>query len=122
MLRGNHMNEREETLCQNIIGLLQDDNISDTMKDKLIQLVSDICANKSNIEKRYASTLDIIQHIENIDFSLTVITHILEGTINNELGKSSDIIKFDSILSFAKYLNTLNSQLQEQVRLLKLKL
>lgn len=116
------MNEREETLCQNIIELLRDDNISYTMKDKLIQLVSDISANKSSIEKKCASTLDIIQHIENIDFSLTVITHILEGTINNELGKSSDIIKFDSILSFAKYLNTLNSQLQEQVRLLKLKM
>lgn len=118
------MNEREETLCQSIIELLRDDNIPDTMKDKLIQLVSDISANKSSIEKKCASTLtlDIIQHIENIDFSLTVITHILEGTINNELGKSSDIIKFDSILSFAKYLNTLNSQLQQQVRLLKLKL
>lgn len=116
------MNEREETLCQSIIELLRDNNIPDTMKDKLIQLVSDISANKSSIEKKCASTLDIIQHIENIDFSLTVITHILEGTINNELGKSSDIIKFDSILSFSKYLNTLNSQLQEQVRLLKLKL
>lgn len=116
------MNENEETLCEYIIGLLPDDNISDTMKDKLIQLVSDIAVNKSKNEDRGIATLDIIQQIENIDFSLTIITHILEGTINNELGKSSDIIKFDSILSFAKYLNALNSKLQEQVKLLKSKM
>lgn len=116
------MNEREESLCQSIIGLLRDDNIPDTMKDKLIQLVSDIAVNKSNTKDQCKSTLDIIQQIENIDFSLAIITHILEGTINNELGKSSDIIKFDSILSFAKYLNALNSQLQEQVKLLKSKM
>lgn len=116
------MNENEETLCEYIIGLLPDDNISDTMKDKLIQLVSDISVNKSKTEDCCIATLDIIQQIENIDFSLTIITHILEGTINNELGKSSDIIKFDSILSFAKYLNALNSKLQEQVKLLKSKM
>lgn len=115
------MNEYEETLCEYIIGLLPDDNISDNMKDKLIQLVSDIAVNKSKTEDGCIATLDIIQQIENIDFSLTIITHILEGTINNELGKSSDIIKFDSILSFAKYLNALNSKLQEQVKLLKSK-
>ena len=57
------MNENEETLCEYIIGLLPDDNISDTMKDKLIQLVSDIAVNKSKTEDHCIATLDIIQQL-----------------------------------------------------------
>lgn len=61
-------------------------------------------------------------YLSNVEFTATVIDKILEGTINNYLGKSSSVVEFDSILSFAKYLNVLNSQLLEQIEILKSKL
>lgn len=61
-------------------------------------------------------------YLSNVEFTAKVIDMILEGTINNYLGKSSTVVEFDSILSFAKYLNVLNSQLLEQIEILKSKL
>lgn len=92
------------------------------IQNNLVKILLDLSKLKDTQKSNDSFPSESQLYLSNVEFTAKVIDMILEGTINNYLGKSSTVVEFDSILSFAKYLNVLNSQLLEQIEILKSKL